>query len=100
MIRHIVFFRLLNELPEKSRNELLKTVKLKLEELPGLIPEILSFEVGINITADTGAAHLSLMGDFEDLNTLKTYQDHPAHRAFVAWNRDKCPKISVIDYFL
>jgi len=100
MVRHIVFFRLLNELPEESRKELLNTVKLKLEELPGLIPEILSFEVGINITTDPGAAHLSLMGEFEDLNTLKTYQDHPAHRAFVAWNRDKCPKISVIDYFL
>lgn len=98
MIRHIVFFRLVNDLPDEARQELLHKVKLKLEELPGLIPEIRSFEVGINIVSGPGAADLSLMSEFNDTDDLRSYQDHPAHRAFVSWNRDKCPKFSVVDY--
>ncbi|MBK6345190.1 MAG: Dabb family protein [Bacteroidales bacterium] len=98
MVRHIVFFRILDELSEENRSELLNTVKLKLEELPALIPQIRSFEAGINITTGPGAAHLSLMSEFDDIKALEAYQDHPAHKAFVAWNRDKCPKMAVVDY--
>lgn len=98
MIRHIVFFKLDDEIPAAQRMTLLKEVKLKLEELPALIPEILSMEIGINSVRDPKAADLSLLSKYNDLAALQAYQVHPAHKAFMEWNRNKCPKFSVVDY--
>ncbi len=98
MIRHIVFFRLAENIPEHQRTGLLKEVKLKLEELQALIPGILSLEIGINTADDPKAADLSLLSKFNDRDALTFYQIHPAHKAFIEWNRDKCPKYSVVDY--
>lgn len=98
MIRHIAFFRLADDIPADQRTDMLKEVKLKLEALPALIPEILSLEIGINFAFDPKAADLSLLSKFDDRNALHTYQVHPAHKAFMEWNRNKCPKFSVVDY--
>jgi hypothetical protein len=98
MIRHIVFLKLVDEIPADQRMTLLKVVKLKLEELPVLIPEILSMEIGINAVLDPKAADLSLFSQFKDWDALQTYKVHPAHMAFMEWNRNKCPKFSVVDY--
>lgn len=98
MIRHIVFFKLTDEIPADQRMTLLKEVKLKLEELPALIPEILSMEIGLNSAKDPKAADLSLFSKFNDLDALQAYKTHPAHKAFMEWNRNRCPKFSVVDY--
>lgn len=98
MIRHIVLFRLAELLPADEKKELLTTVKRKLEELPALIPEIRFFEIGINVNENGKAADLSLLSEFDSMETLHAYQVHPAHKSFIDWNRGKCPKLSVIDY--
>lgn len=98
MIRHIVFFRMAHEIARDQKMVLLEEIKLKLEELPLLIPEILSFEIGINCVSDAKAADLSLLSDFASEESLLAYQLHPAHKDFVEWNRDKCPRYSVVDY--
>lgn len=99
MLRHIVFFNVNNEVPVELKAQLLSEVKLKLEALLMLIPEIKRFEIGINVCTDAKAADLALTSDFESADSLKTYQEHPAHQAFVAWNSDKCPRTAVVDYF-
>lgn len=98
MIRHIVFFRLAAEQTGESGLLLLTDVKSGLEKLPALIPEIQKMEVGINVAKDSKAADLSLISEFNDWDSLLEYQNHPDHQAFIAWNRDKCPKYSVVDY--
>ncbi|MHC1775173.1 MAG: Dabb family protein [Lentimicrobium sp.] len=98
MIRHIVFFRLAETLPAEEKTELLNIVKQKLEALPALIPEIRFFEIGINLNGDDKAADLSLLSEFDSMEALQAYQVHSAHRDFIAWNRGKCPKLSVVDY--
>lgn len=98
MIRHIVFFRLAETKPLDEKAKLLNIVKEKLEALPALIPEIRFFEIGINTAGDQKAADLSLLSEFDSMETLHTYQVHPAHKEFIAWNHDKCPKLSVVDY--
>jgi len=100
MLRHIVFFKVNSEVSVELKAQLLSEVKLKLETLPMLIPEIKQFEVGINVCSDAKAADLALTSEFESADALKTYQEHPAHLDFVAWNRDKCPRSSVIDYLV
>lgn len=39
-----------------------------------------------------------MVSEFADTDALKAYQIHPAHLAFVEWNRNKCPKMAVADY--
>jgi hypothetical protein len=98
MIRHIVFFRLAATQSGESGSLLLAEVKARLEKLPALIPQIRKMEIGINVAEDSKAAHLSLLSEFSDWGSLQKYQEHPDHRAFIEWNRDKCPKYSVVDY--
>lgn len=98
MIRHIVFFKLHKTHTGDAGAQVLKAVKERLDQLPGLIPGILSMETGINQAGDPAAADLSLISRFENFRELQAYQIHPAHRDFVAWNRDKCPKYAVVDY--
>lgn len=100
MLRHIVFFKVNSDISVELKALLLSEVKSKLEALPVLIPEIKQFEVGINICSDVKAADLVLTSEFESAESLRTYQEHPAHQAFVAWNRDKCPRTAVVDYFI
>lgn len=100
MIRHIVFFRISDQAEIADHEVLLIQVKSELEKLPAIIPEIVSFEVGINLNAVDGKADLSLLSTFSSSESLATYQNHPAHRAFVEWNRKRCPKIAVVDYEL
>jgi hypothetical protein len=98
MIRHIVFLKLMNEIQADQRMTTLREVKSRLEELPALIPEVLSMEIGINAAIDPKAADLSLLSQFKNWDALQTYKVHPAHKTFMEWNRNKCPKFSVVDY--
>lgn len=98
MIRHIVFFRLAATQSGDTGSLILAEVKSRLEKLPALIPQIQKMEIGINVAEDSKAAHLSLLSEFNDWESLQKYQEHPDHRTFMAWNRDKCPKHSVVDY--
>jgi len=98
MIKHIVFLSLLNEMPAMEKAIVLAEVRSKLLELPSKIPGISFFDVGINLSSDPKAADLVILSEFENTDTLNDYLVHPAHQAFIAWNRDKCPKSTVVDY--
>lgn len=98
MIKHIVFFRLLPGLGEAGASDLLEEVSYQLQLLPALIPGILNFEIHRNIAVDPKAADLVLVSEFAGTDALKAYQLHPAHMAFLEWNRSKCPKMAVADY--
>lgn len=98
MIKHIVFLKVISELPANEKALLLADVSRKLGELPAQIPEIGFFEVGMNQAVDAKAADLVILSEFKNQADLKNYLTHPAHQAFIAWNRDKCPKSAVVDY--
>lgn len=98
MIKHIVFLKIVRDLPVPEKSLVLKEVRQRLRELPGMIPEIVSFEIGINQAVDDKAADLVILSDFDSQEDLKTYLIHPAHKAFIEWNRDRCPKSAVVDF--
>ncbi len=98
MIRHIVFLK--SRLPEDSLEAdcIIEEVKYQLELLPALIPAIARFEVNCVVKLDADSPDLVLISDFVDMHALVAYQHHPAHLAFMEWNRDKCPRILSADY--
>ena len=98
MIRHIVFLK--SRLPEDSpeADSIIEEVKYQLELLPALISAIAGFEVNRAVKLDADSPDLVLISDFADIQALVAYQHHPAHLAFMEWNRDKCPRILSADY--
>jgi hypothetical protein len=81
MIKHIVFFNLVDEAEGKSKLELAQNIKSDLENLKSLIPQIIKIEVGINVpNLPNTNWDISLYSEFENLEDLDIYQAHPAHK--------------------
>lgn len=79
MIKHVVMWRLLPQAEGKSAAQNAQWMKSNLESLMGVVPELLSCEVGINIKE--GNYDACLIATFESLAALERYKNHPAHVA-------------------
>jgi len=55
----------------------------RLRELPGVIPEIQAYSVGVNAGVNPGNYDFVVVADFADRDAYLAYRDHPAHRAVV-----------------
>ena len=70
-----------------------------MDELPGLIPEIVSYETGINI-GDYGASFfdVSVVSVFENKDTFWAYTKYPVHDAVVAYIQSVTDAEEIVDY--
>ena len=98
MIRHIVFWKFLEQAEGAHREENLRLAKGLLEGLKGEIPEILELEVGIDITRIPASFDLVLNSLFRDVESLAAYQAHPAHLKVVEFLRKVQSTRAVTDY--
>lgn len=73
MIRHIVMWKF-REGTEAEQKQFLTG----LQRLMGVIPELKSCEVGVNVGSDNYDA--VLVSDFESLEALETYKQDPRHK--------------------
>jgi len=71
-------FKFREDKPENKKIQLLE-VKRALDLLPDYIPEIRSFEVGINILETPRAYDLVIVSEFDSLESYEVYRDHPSH---------------------
>ncbi|MBT4035076.1 MAG: Dabb family protein [Candidatus Marinimicrobia bacterium] len=94
MIKHIVAWDIIDT--DKQHN--VKKLKSLLEELPDLIPEIVSYEVGINIKDSENAKDMILLSSFQDEAGLQTYAEHPEHQRVVLELRKVSRKTMVVDF--
>lgn len=80
MIRHIVLFKMIPFETEHARLNKLTEIKQGLEALIPIIPQIKMMQVGINTNS---AEHydLSLLSEFESMDDMHTYAQHPNHLA-------------------
>ncbi|MFU8945098.1 Dabb family protein [Mycetocola zhadangensis] len=79
MIRHIVCWKL-SATDEATKAEHAARISREMAELPALIPEILSLEVGTNKLYPEVNWDLVLIADFEDAAALERYAVHPEHQ--------------------
>jgi hypothetical protein len=100
MIRHIVCWKFLDHAGGASKAENLRKAKSMLESLPGKIPEILSLEVGIDLTQGPASFDLALNGTFASAASLEAYQRHPEHVDVVGFLRLVQSEKTVVDYEL
>lgn len=99
MIKHIVFFGLAENAEGKSKVENAELIKLGLENLIHLIPEIKKIEVGINTpNAPKTNFDIALYAEFDNLETLDIYQEHPDHKRIAAYIGKVRTSRAAVDY--
>ena len=78
MVTHIVMWNLKDEAEGGSKEQNAAVIKERLEALVGRIPGLLSLKVNRGIMP--GGYDLCLLGQYESLEALKGYRDHPLHK--------------------
>ena len=78
MIKHIVLFKLKEEVSSTEKVEVMNKFKMSIEALPAIIPVIRKIEVGLNMNP-LETWHIALYSEFDSLEDLKEYAAHPAH---------------------
>lgn len=80
MVKHIVLFKLKDEVPEAEKLVVMNKFKEAIEALPAVIPVIRKIEVGLN-TNPGETWHIALYSEFDNLEDVKFYATHPLHVA-------------------
>jgi len=81
MIRHIVFFKFKESAEGKTRAENMEQVRSLLLDLPPVIEQIKSMEVGVDVLRGDTSYDMALVADFDSLEALAQYTVHPRHKA-------------------
>ena len=80
MVKHIVLFKLKEELPATEKQAVMNQFKEAIEALPAKISVIRKIEVGLNVNP-AEAWDIALYSEFDSLEDVKTYAVHPGHVA-------------------
>ncbi|WP_405087309.1 Dabb family protein [Microbispora sp. NBC_01389] len=79
MFRHIVLLKWTDDATEEQRAE----VERRLSELPGVIPEIRTYQIGPDAGVNQGNFSFAVTAVFDSPEDYVVYRDHPAHLAVV-----------------
>lgn len=80
MVKHIVLFKLKNEIPQEEKLIIMNRFKSAIEALPEKISVIRKIEVGLNMNpAET--YNIALYSEFDSLEDVTFYATHPEHVA-------------------
>ena len=80
MIRHCVLIDLDDAATDADKQAMIDGLRA----LPGIIDEIRSYTVGIDLGLVKGNASLTVVGDFDNEADFRTYAGHPEHLRVIA----------------
>ena len=80
MVKHVVLFKLKDEVPETDKLVVMNKFKEAIEALPAKISVIRKIEVGLNMNPGE-SWHIALYSEFDNLDDVKFYATHPDHVA-------------------
>lgn len=97
MIKHVVLFKLRDEVPADKKLTAMHEFKRAIEALPCKIPVIRKIEVGLNINpAETWS--VALYSEFDSLEDVEVYATHPDHLAAGKLLADVKESRACVDY--
>lgn len=79
MIRHVVMWKFKPEAEGRTKLQNMEMLREKLFALPALIPEIKKMEIGFDVKHTDFSMDFMLLTEFESLETLAVYAEHPDH---------------------
>jgi hypothetical protein len=94
MLIHIVCWKYKPEITEAEREE----HRAKLKNLPGVIPDILSFQVGADILHLERSFDTGLVAIYPDRAALDAYTVHPEHQKVAALGKQIAEKVVSVDF--
>jgi len=94
MLVHIVCWKYKNETTDAERDE----HRARLQALVGVIPEIVSFEVGADILHLDRSFDTGLVATFADRAALDAYTVHPDHQAVAGLGREIADRVVSVDF--
>jgi len=98
MFKHIVMWKLNEDTSDQSKKDSAEVIKSALEQLPPLISQIVSYEVGINLQDEDRTFDLVLLSEFNNQNDFEIYRTHPDHIKAVETIRELSPKAHFVDF--
>ena len=81
MVKHIILWKLREDLSEAEKESVKKGIKEGLEGLMGQVPGLLEIKVNIDGRLDSSNVDVMLDSTLESAEALKGYAVHPAHVA-------------------
>lgn len=94
MITHVVIMKFKPDVREEEVTDL----ENSFDALPEKITEIQSYEFGKDVVGSERSYDFALVAVFANLETLRQYQDHPAHLAVMQKIKKMCAKIRAVDF--
>ncbi|OQY59085.1 MAG: stress responsive alpha-beta barrel domain-containing protein [Desulfobacteraceae bacterium 4572_88] len=94
MIKHVVLMKFKPGASEARFADMEEGLK----SLPGVISEIKSYEFGLDVVRGERSYDFALIAEFENLGSLKGYQEHPDHLAVVEIIREICENMVAVDF--
>ena len=94
MLTHIVIWKYREDVAEAQREEHVALLR----RLPSLIPEIESFEVGLDILRLPRSFDMGLVARFRDRAALDVYTEHPEHQLVVSFGREISAHVASVDF--
>lgn len=95
MLNHIVCWKYKPETDESARED----HRDRLKALVGLIPEIVTFDVGADMLRLDRSFDTGLVATFADRAALDAYTDHPEHQAVAALGRQLAERAISVDFY-
>jgi len=80
MFRHAVVFTFTPETTREQQEELAR----QLRALPGAIPEITDYHVGLDAGLNPGNYQFAVVADFGTVDDYLVYRDHPVHQDIIS----------------
>ena len=97
MVKHIVLFKLKDELSSDEKKSIATQFKNAIEALPSKIDIIRKVEVGLNINPNE-TWDIALYSEFDSLEDVKIYAAHPDHVAAAGIIAHAKESRSCVDY--
>lgn len=94
MLIHIVCWKYKTEITETEREQ----HRARLRNLPSIIPDILSFQVGADILHLERSFDTGLVAVYSDREALDAYTAHPEHQAVANLGKQIAEQVVSVDF--
>jgi hypothetical protein len=98
MVKHVVMWKFRDGADGKTRHEHALWIKKHLESLVGVIPEIITLEVGVNENTTDAAFDAVLIATYADKEAMGRYAAHPEHKKISEYCKTVRETRTVVDY--
>ena len=98
MLRHILVFKMKETALGKTDKENVVVLKQMIDALYGVIPQLKKMDTGYNLRKGTAEYDLGLYSEFDSVEDLNIYRDHPAHVKVLEFIKETVADRKVVDW--